>query len=107
MNKIQKTQVRKSRSRIEVSSKSKEAVLKLLNDADDWLSTRQLTNLYHGIQKDDIETFSTEEVDSFLQNVIYKISKTQITKGYSGISCVWANPKFIDSNTYEFKKPEK
>jgi len=107
--KVSKLRVRKSRSRISSNSSVKLEVLKILKNAEDWLTTRETTNLYHGIDKDDTTTFSTEEVDSFLQNVLYsfKIPKSLI-KGYSGISCVWALPENITETKdgFEFQKPK-
>jgi len=106
--KVSKLRVRKTRSRISSDSGVKLEVLKILKTQDDWITTREITNLYHGVEKDDTTSFSTEEVDSFLQNVLYsfKIPKS-LVKGYSGISCVRALPENITETKdgFEFQKP--
>ena len=107
MSKVSKMRVRKSRKRIASNKIVKTKVLKILDKATDWLTTRQVCNLFHGLPSDD-EGFTTEEVDSFLQNVLYSFKVGTLTKGYSGISCVWAVPKHIKetSDGYDFITPK-
>jgi len=101
--KVSKLRVRKTRARISTDSNVKKTVLKLLDKQTDWVTTRQICNLYHGLDKDD-ESFTTEEIDSFLQNVLYSFKVGTIQKGYSGISCVWALPKYVNPDTFDFIK---